>query len=80
MKRIAQKFSIVAFITLAASLLAACQTKQQTGILVGSTGGALIGHQLSGGGVLGTVGGAVAGGVAGGMVGHHMDESDKTSS
>jgi len=80
MKFTVQKLAIVAALTFAASLLIACQTKQQTGILVGSTGGALIGHQLSGGGVLGTVGGAVAGGVAGGMVGHHMDEHDKASS
>lgn len=68
--------SVVAIIAFG---LSACATKQQTGLLVGSTAGALIGGSLTSGGgqVLGIVGGAALGGLLGSSIGKIMDNQDK---
>ena len=74
------KFSKYAVVgVLSASLLTACQTKQDTGTLIGAGAGALIGSQFGGGaGQLVAVGlGAVAGALVGGAIGGNMDKTDK---
>ena len=80
MKSFSRQVFFACGVVVTLSGLTACATKQQTGTLVGGVGGAFIGHQLTGGSALGTVGGAVAGGVAGNLIGTHMDEQDKSGS
>lgn len=64
---------------LSATVLVGCQTKQQTGTLIGAGAGALLGSQFGGGtGQLVATGlGAVAGAFLGGAIGQNMDETDK---
>lgn len=59
--------------------LTACETKQQTGTLIGGAAGALLGSRFGkGSGRLATVGlGAVAGSLLGSQLGASMDEQDK---
>ena len=58
-----------------ALVCAGCETKTQSGALVGAGGGAIIGGAV--GGWQGALIGAAAGGVTGALVGHAMDEHDK---
>jgi surface antigen len=59
--------------------LISCETKQQTGTLIGGAAGALLGSRFGkGSGRLAATGlGAVAGGLIGNQVGSYMDEQDK---
>lgn len=60
--------------------LTSCQTKQESGTLIGGLGGALIGSQFGGSGagrLLGAGIGAVIGSVAGSMIGKNLDEQDQ---
>ncbi|MAZ77519.1 MAG: hypothetical protein CMF39_02465 [Legionellaceae bacterium] len=70
---------IVLVSALSLTVLAGCETKQQTGTLIGAGAGALLGSQFGGGtGQLVATGiGAVAGAYLGGVVGKNMDETDK---
>jgi surface antigen len=65
---------------LAASLgLAACETKQDTGTLVGAVAGGIIGNQFGKGGgrAVATVAGAVVGGIVGNEIGRSLDQRDR---
>jgi len=59
--------------------LVACETKQQTGTLIGGAAGALLGSRFGkGSGRIATTGlGAVAGALIGSSIGESMDEQDK---
>ncbi|MBP9792235.1 MAG: glycine zipper 2TM domain-containing protein, partial [Rickettsiales bacterium] len=61
------------------SCLVACETKQQTGTLIGGTAGALLGSRFGkGSGRIAATGlGAVAGAFIGNSIGENMDEQDK---
>ena len=60
-------------------LLMSCETKQQTGTLIGGAAGALLGSSFGkGSGTIAATGlGAVAGSLLGSQVGSYMDEQDK---
>ncbi len=60
-------------------LLTACETKQQTGTLLGAATGALVGSRFGGGSgrLIATGVGAVAGGFIGNKIGQNMDETDR---
>ena len=65
---------------LAASVaLAACETRQDTGTLVGAVAGGIIGNQFGKGGgrVAATLAGAVVGGVVGNEIGRSLDARDR---
>lgn len=64
---------------IAVATLTSCETKQQSGSLIGGLGGALIGSQFGSGGgrLLGAGIGAVLGTLAGSYVGKNLDEQDK---
>ena len=59
--------------------LAACETKQDTGLAVGAVAGGLLGNTVGKGTgkVLATVGGAVVGGIVGSEIGRSMDQQDR---
>ncbi len=59
--------------------LTACQTKQESGTLLGAGTGALIGSQFGGGAgkLVAMVGGAALGGYFGGKIGQSMDRQDQ---
>lgn len=62
------------------SLVFGCQTKQGTGTLIGTGGGALLGAvigNVAGNTVVGSVVGATVGAAAGSMIGKHMDKVAK---
>ena len=62
------------------SLVFGCQTKQGTGTLIGTGGGALLGAvigKVAGNTVVGSVVGATVGAAAGSMIGKHMDKVAK---
>lgn len=62
-------------LALVALLAAGCESKQQTGTVVGGVGGAVLGNVL-GGGFWGTAAGAVIGGLVGSQVGKSLDKED----
>ena len=68
-------------VVLAAGLLflGACETKRETGTLVGAAGGAAVGSLFGSGSgrVLAVGGGAIIGGLIGNRVGNYMDEKDE---
>lgn len=67
-------------LALAASLVAmGCETKQDTGTVVGAVAGGLIGNQFGKGGgrVAATMIGAVAGGIVGNEIGRKLDNRDR---
>ncbi len=76
MKR--QITSVIMAISMFAGLLitAGCETKAQSGALIGTGVGALAGQAI-GGNTTGTLIGAGAGAVGGYLVGRHMDKSDE---
>jgi outer membrane lipoprotein SlyB len=55
---------------------AGCETKAQSGALIGAGGGALLGQAI-GGNTTGTLIGAAAGAAGGALIGHSMDKSDE---
>ena len=59
--------------------LGGCETKAETGTLVGATGGAVVGSMFGSGTgrVLAVGAGAVLGGILGNRVGNYMDEKDR---
>lgn len=66
----------VVILSMAVLLMTGCGSlnKQQTGTLVGSSGGAIIGAAVSQGSIWGILAGAAIGGVAGNLIGKKMDE------
>ena len=54
----------------ATSASASCQSRKNTGTLIGGVGGALLGNSISHGG-----GGAIIGGLGGAVVGHQIAKS-----
>lgn len=74
-----KKFIIAVSGMLALSFLASCETKQQSGVLLGGATGALLGSQFGSGSgkVLGAGLGALLGAFAGGQIGKYMDRQDK---
>jgi len=71
---------ILLLAALAASVaLAACETRQDTGTLVGAVAGGIIGNQFGKGGgrVAATLAGAVVGGVVGNEIGRSLDARDR---
>ena len=65
---------------LAVSLgLAACETRQDGGTVVGAVAGGLIGNQFNKGGgrVVGTLAGAIVGGIVGNEIGRKLDQRDR---
>ena len=73
-----QKSLLVAALA-ASMLLAGCETRQDTGTLVGAVAGGLIGNQFGKGGgrVAATLAGAVVGGIVGNEIGRSMDRQDR---
>jgi len=73
------KFTIIISGMLALSILASCETKQQSGALMGGTAGALLGSQFGKGRgqIVGVGIGALLGAFAGSEVGKYMDGQDK---
>jgi len=71
--------AFIAFLAVAVLALGACETKRETGTLVGAAGGAVVGSLFgSGTGQILAIGaGAVVGGILGNRVGNYMDEKDK---
>jgi len=67
--------SIGVALALVALVAAGCESKQQTGTVVGGFGGAALGHVL-GGGFWGTAAGALIGGLVGSQVGKSLDKED----
>jgi surface antigen len=61
---------------IAVTSLTSCQTKQESGTLIGGATGALIGSMF-GGRLLGMAIGGVVGAVAGNAIGSNLDEKDK---
>ena len=62
------------------ALVFGCKTKQGTGALIGTGGGALLGAvigKVAGNTVVGSVVGATVGAAAGSMIGKHMDKVAK---
>lgn len=59
--------------------LAACETKQDTGTVVGAIAGGVIGNQFGRGGgrVASTMAGAVIGGIVGNNIGRRLDQRDR---
>ena len=74
-----KKFIVADSGMLALSFLTSCETKQQSGTLLGGTAGALIGSQFGkgSGSVVGAGVGAVLGALAGSEIGKYMDKQDK---
>ena len=70
-----RKLKVLAAATALLALVGACESKQSTGTLVGSAGGALAGHAL-GGGFWGAAAGALNGGLLGNQIGKSMDRDD----
>jgi surface antigen len=71
---------ILLAVAVAASFaLGGCETKQDTGTLVGAVAGGVIGSQFGkgGGNVAATVAGAMIGGIAGNEIGRKMDKRDR---
>lgn len=73
-----QKSLLVAALA-ASMLLAGCETRQDTGTLVGAVAGGLIGNQFGKGGgrVAATLAGAVVGGIVGNEIGRSLDARDR---
>ena len=74
-----KKFIIAVSGMLALSFLSSCETKQQSGVLLGGATGALLGSQFGKGSgkIFGTGVGALLGAFAGSQIGKYMDEQDK---
>jgi surface antigen len=71
-----KNMSKFAFISIISLSLISC-TKEETGTLLGTIGGALIGSEITGDSSLGVMLGAVAGGYAGRELGKRLDEVDQ---
>ena len=59
--------------------VAACETRQDTGTVVGAVAGGIIGNQFGKGGgkVASTLAGAVVGGIVGNEIGRSLDQRDR---
>jgi surface antigen len=70
---------LTALVALASLGLAACETKQEGGTVVGAIAGGIIGNQFGKGSgkVAATLAGAVIGGIVGNDIGKRLDERDR---